>query len=465
MTQLDTPFRLNARWWPMKPHPAGEAYTDSPHRFNTVPAGRRSTKTERFKRKVVSAALDATTEWAPRYFAGAPTRDQAKRIFWEDLKALVGREAMRKPPSETDLTIYTFTGAEIVVVGLDKPERIEGSPWDGGGITEFGNCKPTAWPQNIRPALADRKGWCDLEGVPEGRNHYYELDVKARALMAELGARSEWGAFTWPSSDVLPPEDIESMRRDLDELTFEQECNASFISFEGRAYYPFLRATHCAPLRYNPRAPLLLCFDFNVAPGVCAVVQEQPLPGQFEHDAKTGVPLLGRPLTGTGVIGEVHIPQNSSTPAICRKVLADWSKHQGAVRCYGDPTGGNRGSAKVAGSDWDLIEAELRPVFRERLAFRVKGHAAAGIERGRINALNSRLLSVTKDVRLMVDPLKAPHVVKDFEGVVLLKGGAGELDKAATPELTHLTDALGYYEEYEHPVRGQELLRVPLAGV
>lgn len=70
MMRLEPSLKLNARWWPMKPHPAGEAYTDSPHRFNTVPAGRRSTKTERFKRKVVSAALAATTEWAPRYFAG-----------------------------------------------------------------------------------------------------------------------------------------------------------------------------------------------------------------------------------------------------------------------------------------------------------------------------------------------------------------------------------------------------------
>lgn len=461
----ESAFKLPARWTQLRPHPVQLAYWNSPHRFNTVPAGRRSGKTERFKRKLVCAALNATTSWAPRFFAGAPTRDQAKRIFWDDLKALVGRDMMRKAPSESDLTIYLLTGADIVVVGLDKPERIEGSPWDGGGVDEIGNAKASAWPQNIRPALADRRGWCDFIGVPEGRNHYYDMTTKARAMQSELGAASEWGSYTWPSSDILPAEEIEAMRRDLDELTFDQECNASFISFEGRAYYPFNSLIHCAPLKYDERAPLLLCFDFNVAPGVCAVVQEQALPGQFEHDAKTGVPLLSRPLTGDGVIGEVHIPKNSSTPAICRKAIADWGKHLGQVRCYGDPTGGNKGTAKVAGSDWDLIEAELRPVFGSRLSFRVKGHAAAGIERGRINAINSRLLSVTKDIRLMVDAARAPHMVKDLEGVVLLKGGAGELDKAATPELTHLTDALGYFEEYEHPVDGPSVMKVRLGGV
>lgn len=445
----------------MKPHAAGEAYSNSIHRFNTVPAGRRSTKTERFKRKVVKRSLRALTSWAPRYFAGAPTRDQAKRIFWDDLKALVGRDMMWKQPSESDLIIYVLTGAEIHVVGLDKPERIEGAPWDGGGVTEFGNCKPTAWPQNIRPALSDRHGWCDLEGVPEGRNHYYDLDMRARAMMVDEGERSEWGSFTWPSSDVLPPEEIEAARRDLDELTFDQEYNASFINFEGRAYYPFTVVTHCAPLVYNEKAPLEVCFDFNVEPGVCAVIQEQLLPKQYEH-ALNGAPLLNKPITGTGVISEVHIPRNSNTPAVCRKLVHDFGAHKGLVRCYGDATGGASGSAKVMGSDWELIEKELRPQFRERLSFDVP--SANPLERSRINATNSRLRSSTKDVRMMVDPVKAPHIVRDFEGVVLLKGGSGEIDKKATPLLTHFTDAIGYYCQRRFPVSGPQLYKMQVVG-
>lgn len=476
--------KLSPRWWPMKPHAAGEAYTNSPHRFNTVPAGRRSTKTERFKRKVVSASLNSVTTWVPRFFAAAPTRDQAKRIFWDDLKALVGRGMMLSRPSESDLMIRTLTGAEIWVIGLDKPQRMEGQPWDGGGVTEFANVKDTAWAQNIRPALSDRNGWCDLEGVPEGRNHYYDLDLRARAQMVELGVKSPWGSFTWPSRDILPPEEIAEAMRDLDELTFQQEYEASFISFEGRAYYVFTSTTHCAPLAYNPKAPLSFCFDFNVEPGVCAIVQEQVLPGQFEHallpplpaekllgrPASGGAPLLDRPITGTGVIGEVHIPRNSNTPAVCRAILKTkdggdsvWSRHQGPVRCYGDATGGARGTAKVDGSDWELIEKALRPVFKDRLALRVK--TANPAERARINALNSRMLSATKDVRLLVDPTKAPHVVKDLEGVVLLKGGSGEIDKKATPLLTHLSDGLGYYVECEFPVNNQGVVRMEVIGV
>ena len=56
-------------------------------------------------------------------------------------------------------------------------------------------------------------------------------------------------------------------------------------------------------------------------------------------------------------------------------------------------------------------------------------------------------------VHMLIDPFFAPYTIRDFDGVRLLKGGSGEIDKNATPELTHLTDALGYYIVAEFPVR------------
>lgn len=457
-------------------HPTQQAYWDSPHRFNVIPAGRRSGKTELFKRKLVKRALSASTPWKPAFFAGAPTRDQAKRIFWDDLKALVGRDMMLSPPSETELMIELINGAEIWVIGMDKPERVEGKPWDGGGLDEFANCKPTAWGANIRPALSDRNGWFDLFGVPEGRNHYYDVNLQALAEMLAKGAASDWGSFTWPSKDILPPEEIEAAMRDLDELIFDQEYNASFVNFEGRCYYPFNQKDHCHPLKYDPRQPLILCFDFNVEPGVCAIIQEQIMPGQFERmplpplqrgqpprENLVGALMLDRPLYGSGVIAEVYIPRNSNTPAVCRKIAKDFGEiHQGPVRAYGDATGGAGGSAKVQGSDWDLIEKELKPVFKDRFSLRVK--PANPAERARVNAVNSRLKSKSGDIRMMVDLGKAPFTVKDFDGVTLLEGGSGEIDKKANTKLTHLTDGIGYYIESEFPVQGPGLVKVQIAG-
>ena len=434
-------IELTPRWTELRPHNKQQAYWKSPHRFNVVPAGRRSGKTELAKRKLVRRALAASTPWPPRFFAAAPTYNQAKRIYWDDLKALVPSGLLACRPSESELTITLVNDAQIAVVGMDKPERIEGSPWDGGVLDEYGNMKPQAWGENVRPALSDRRGWCDMIGVPEGRNHYYDLHLKARAMMQEQGAASEWGYFHWFSADILPPEEIAAARRDLDELTFQQEYEGSFINFEGRAYYPFQEATHCAPLAYDRTQPLALCFDFNVEPGIAVICQEQKLPGQFVD---------GEPVYGTGVIGEVHIPRNSNTPAVCRKIIADWGEHKGKVRIYGDATGGARGSARVQGSDWDLVRNELRATFGDRADYRVP--LANPAERARVNAVNSRLRAGDGAIRLMVDPAKAPNVVRDFEGVRLLAGGSGEIDKKIDDRLTHLSDAVGYYIVKEFPV-------------
>lgn len=421
---------LTSRWTQLRAHPEQYRLWTSPYRFKTVPAGRRSGKTELAKRRVVKAALRGTSFEGARFFAAAPTYNQAKRIYWNDLKLLVPRSMLRNRPSESELVINFVNGSSIHVIGMDQPARIEGSPWDGGILDEFGNMKPETWGANVRPALADRNGWCWLIGVPEGRNHYYDVDHRAKA-----DTSGEWSSFHWKSSDILPPEEIAAARRDLDELTFQQEYEGSFINFEGRAYYPFQDATHCAPLAYDRALPLTLCFDFNVEPGVAVVCQEQKLP--------SGV-------TGTGVIGEVHIPRNSNTPAVCRKIAADWGEHAGHVRLYGDATGGARGSARVQGSDWDLVRAELRPVFGDRVDVRVP--PANPSERSRVNAVNTRLRSGDGTIKLMVDPAKAPNVVRDLEGVRLLAGGSGEIDKRIDGRLTHLSDALGYYIVKEFPV-------------
>ena len=266
---------MTSRLYPLRYHPEQDRLMKSPARFRVVPAGRRSGKTENAKRKIVKEALTVTGRSDARFFAAAPTRDQAKAIYWADLKAMIPSKLWREPARETDLSIKLWNGAEIYVIGMDKPERIEGRPWDGGVLDEYANMKPGAWGENVRPALSDRKGWCWLIGVPEGRNHYYDLNQYALH-----GDDSEWDSFTWKSIDILDPAEVEAARRQLDPLVFQQEYEASFVNFVGRAYYPFAEAEHCAPLKYDPRKPIGFCFDFNVEPGVCAIVQEQTLPKQ-----------------------------------------------------------------------------------------------------------------------------------------------------------------------------------------
>jgi hypothetical protein len=452
------------RWYPLKAHPIQTALVRSDARFKVVPAGRRSGKTERAKRAGVKKAYTLPPGGVVGF--GAPTRDQAKNIFWDDLIKMIPRWMMRGDPHITDLAIRLKTDVEIRVVGMDKPARVEGHPWDWFCLDEFANCKEESWGEHLYPALSTigREGEAWLIGVPEGRNHYYEM--YKRALADDTG---EWEGFTWFSSDILPAKTIEAAKRDLDPLTFEQEYEASFINFSGQAYYPFRDDIHAnTPLgeKYNPRAPLIFMFDFNVEPGVAAIGQEVTIPDR--RPAPEPVIVEGRKLfkdnytphhediDATAILGEVYIERNSTTPNVCNKLIKDWGDHEGPIHLYGDATGGSRGTAQLHGSDWDLImDIMYRHFGRDRVhrfGHRNKSTGAWSnpTERSRVNAVNTRLLSGDKAVRLVVDPKHAPHVVRDFEGVRLLEGGSGEIDKKEGEKtgLTHLSDGIGYYIEF-----------------
>lgn len=423
-------------------HPEQARLWSSGARFNVVPAGRRSGKTEIVgKRKVILSALRGSRFPDARFFVGAPTRDQAKRIYWNDLKRMVPRNLLVRAPIETELKLQFVNGSEIHVLGMDKPERIEGTPWDGGVLDEYGNMKKDTWPEHVRPSLSDRLGWCDFIGVPEGRNHYYNLFEDAKNFNSEMRQQNlppEWDTFWWPSSDILPSSEIDAAKRQLDALTFSQEYEGSFVNFSGSAYYAFDEKKHCGRLEYDPTLPLLFCFDFNVSPGVVAVIQEQVLP-------VSGI-------WGSGIIGEGWIPNNSNTVRICDRLIQDWGDHKGKIICYGDSTGGAKGTAKILGSDWQLIKQKLWHHFgNSRVFFKVP--MSNPRERDRVNSVNSRLLSMTGEIRMVVDPVRAPHTKIDFEGVRLKEGGSGEIEKDLDPELTHLTDSVGYYVYREYPVK------------
>ena len=430
---------IPARWSTLKPHAEQIRLWTSRTRFCVVPAGRRSGKTEIAKRRLITAAISYDRSDTGLFVAAAPTQGQAKRIFWDDLKRMTPPNWIVRIAESDPQTIFLVNGARIMVSGMDQPARIEGDPLDGIVLDEYGNMKAKVWTENVRPALSTlgRPGWAWFTGVPEGRNHYYDL-----AQMAKDPTREDWDLFHWVSADILDPAEIASARRDLDELTFQQEYEASFVVFAGQAYYAFDEDVHAAErLEYDPRLPLVFCFDFNVSPGVAVVCQEQRYTG-----SRAGVEDWI-----TAVIGEVWIPRNSNTLAVCRKLADAWGHHEGDVYLYGDPTGGNRGSAKLSGSDWTIIEEFLGGVFPGRIRSRVKRKDT--FERQRINATNSRLKTTDGTIRMLVDRSKAPHVVRDYLEVCVLEGGCGEIDKHAKADLTHVSDALGYYLALEFPIQ------------
>jgi len=379
-----------------------------------VPAGRRSGKTELAKRRLVTS-LPVKKDWPdPRYFAAAPTRMQAKMIFWKDLKALVPESWVARI-SESELRIETRFGSELWVVGLDRPQRVEGVAWDGGVLDEYAEMRRTAWPENIRPALSERAGWCWFIGVPDGLNHYKDLTDYAVS-----GSDPDWGAYTWPSSDILDPDELDAARRVLDPRTYRQEYEASFEGAAGCVYYAYRRSVHeDASIALRPALPLLLCCDFNVDPCVWLVAQSD------------GVSVW--------VIDEIVL-RNTNTLEMGREALARYKGHRAGIRVYGDAAGRSRSTAGK--SDYAILfDLGLKDQRVKKLNPYVKD---------RVNAVNAMLENTRGEVRLTHHP-RCTTLRGDFEGVQWTADGAG-LDKRDALK-THATDALGYYIEHEFPLR------------
>ena len=257
------------RWYKLKDHPVQLELVNDNVRFKVVPAGRRSGKTERFKRYIVKQAMRNPGK---NYFVGAPTINQVKRIYWNDLKLLSFSSTYPKKPSETELTIYFPNDSTISLIGFDQPQRFEGQVWHGGGIDEIADIKEQAWAEHISPALdtinpvnPDYRAWCWLIGVPDGLNHYYEMSEYAR-----LQNDKDWKLYTWKSAEILPPDVIESARRRMSKKQFKQEYEASFETAQGRVYEDYSTDNHTSET-LQPTETILWMHDFNYTPMSSAI--------------------------------------------------------------------------------------------------------------------------------------------------------------------------------------------------
>lgn len=411
------------RWYKLKDHPTQLDLVRDDIRFKVVPAGRRSGKTERFKRFVVKTAM--RNEGFP-YFAGAPTRDQAKRIFWKDLKDLSLSSTHFKKPYETDLIIEFQNEATISLIGFDKPERFEGQWWAGGGIDESGNIKEKAWEENIFPALdtynpqlPDYKPWLWIFGVPEGLNKYYDL-----AQYAINSGDPEWGHYHWKSADILPEETITAAKRRMSPRQFRQEYEASFETATGRIYEDYSKENHTDET-IKPHEVLMWCHDQNFTPLSSAICVNRD--------------------NNLYILDEIVLNSAISRQSAVEFVEKYKDHLNKTVYIYGDPAG-RAGEKHGHASDYTDIEDVLRSNGWE---FSRKVKPAAPAIKDRQNSVRAKICNALGERSLFVNSSKAVYVDKGLSTVQVKKGSSFQEDQGN--EYQHITTAVGYLVDYEWP--------------
>ena len=415
-----------ARWYKLVDHPVQLALVGAVAngvRFPVVPAGRRSGKTERAKRFVAKMGMKNPAE---RYFIAAPTHTQVKKMYWADMKQLCLCSLQAKAPSETDLIIFLNNGTEIHLIGLDRPQRIEGVFWSGGVIDEIADIKPEAWEANIRPALdtfnptrPDYRAWCWLIGVPDGLNHYYDM-----AKYAESANDPDWKVYHWKSSEILPEATIAAAKRQMSAKQYKQEYEASFEGATGRIYEDYDLSNH-TDAKIEPHEQLLWMHDQNFTPLSSAIGVRRG----------NGLFLLNEIVLTSAV-------SKQSAAEFVEKYKDHKNKH---VLVYGDPAG-RAGEKHGHASDYTDIEGVLKA---SGWAFTRKVKHAAPAIKDRQNAVRAKVCTADGTRTLFVNPSTAKWCDKGLATVQLQKGSTFQEDQ--TNKYQHITTAIGYCIDVEWP--------------
>ena len=231
-------------------------------RFACIVAHRRAGKTVACIHDLQKDALTCQLE-RPRCSYIAPSYKQAKTVAWDYLKAAA--EPLYKhgaTANEAELRMDYPNGGQVRLFGADNYDALRGMYNDSAVLDEFADFDPRAWPEVIRPTLADRRGRATFIGSPKGHNQFYDIHKRAQA-------ESDYYSLILKASEtgLIHPEELESAKKDLSEEQYAQEFECSFEAAIVGAYYGKLMAqaaSRITGVAYDPAAQVWTSWDLGI---------------------------------------------------------------------------------------------------------------------------------------------------------------------------------------------------------
>lgn len=261
-------------------------------RWACVVAHRRAGKTVSCVMDLVDAALRCDKPNG-RYAYIAPFYAQAKDVAWTYLKQFVGVIPGVKI-NESELYIeFPHNSARIRLYGADNYDRMRGIYLDGCILDEYGDMDPRVWPEVIRPALSDRKGWATFIGTPKGRNNFWEIYSHAKAS-------ANWFDMQLKASEsgLVDAQELADARAMMTPEQYEQEFECSFDAAIVGAYYASLIANaetdgRVAAVEIEPALPIHTAWDLGIGDSMAIWVWQAGPEGMrlVDHIEDHGKPL------------------------------------------------------------------------------------------------------------------------------------------------------------------------------
>ena len=343
--------------------PQSEIFT-STARFKVAACGRR------FGKSFLSifTMIDAAAIPNSRIWYVTSSYRACKSIIWEPLKEALWPTGWIDKVNESDLTIKLVNRSTITLRGGDQPDSLRGVSLDCLVLDEAAYVTERIWSEVLRPTLSDSGGSALFISSPSGRDWFYELWKKGQEPEREKGWQS-WQYTTIQGGNV-PQEEIDAAKRDLDEKTFTQEYEASFVTYFGIIYYNFHPQESIQDRAYQKGKTVYIGLDFNIDPMSAVIAQ------------KDGDRLY--------IIDEVVI-FSSNTDEMADELRSRYPVEHCII--YPDPAAVQRRTSAGGKTDISILQ---------NYGFRVRHRPTHPFVKDRINAVNSRLQSSDRNRHLFV---------------------------------------------------------------
>ena len=234
----------------------------SKHRFSVLVLHRRAGKTVMCINHMIRDAMYSKSPNS-RYAFISPTFKQGKATAWDYIKTFAGKIPGVKF-NESELRADFPNGARITILGAENDQALRGIFLDGCVLDETQSISPNLFPEIIRPALADRKGWCVFIGTPKGKNYFFELYEYAKKTEG-------WFASIHKASEtkILDDDELKAAKSIMSEDLFDQEFECSFQAAITGSYYGTLieeleKNNKVVENLYDPELPVETWWDLGM---------------------------------------------------------------------------------------------------------------------------------------------------------------------------------------------------------
>lgn len=230
-------------------------------RWSCIVAHRRAGKTVACVADLITCAI-GTKKTEGRYAYIAPYYSQARQVAWDYLMRLSHK--VRTAVSLSDPKSVTLpNGSKITIFGADNADALRGMYLDGVVLDEYGDMRPSAWGEVIRPLLADRRGWATFIGTPKGKNHFWEIFDKATG--------QDWLRMTLKASETGLL-DADELKNAAETMTAEQYAQEFECAFDVPALGAIYRAEYSAAneagrigrVPHDPALPVHTFWDLGI---------------------------------------------------------------------------------------------------------------------------------------------------------------------------------------------------------